>query len=68
MHWIAIALLALAVGWFHTKVSPLILAKVPASASKSVWAMTFFTGAVILIAVFVAAFALSMVGLSPKRA
>lgn len=68
MHWIALALLALIVGWVHTRLSPIILARVPAGATKSVWAMTFFTGVVILLVVFIASFALSLVGLRHKAA
>lgn len=66
MHWIALALLALLVGWLHTKISPVILAKAPSTGGA--WTLTFFTGAVILLVVFIAAFGLSLVGLKPRGA
>jgi hypothetical protein len=68
MHWIGLALLALVVGWLQAKIAPKILSSIPTSATKSTWAVVFFNGAVIIIVVFIAAFALSLVGLRPKGA
>lgn len=62
MHWIGLALLALLVGLFQANVTPMITAKFPASVTANKWALSFFNGAVILLAIFVAAFVLSIVG------
>jgi hypothetical protein len=67
MHWIAIALLALVLGFVNAYVSPLISARIPASVQQNRITQAFFSGAVILVAVFVSAFLLSLFGLSVKK-
>jgi len=67
MQWIALALLALLVGLFQANITPMITAKFPASVSANKWALSFFNGAVILLAVIIAAFALSLVGLESRK-
>lgn len=63
MHWIGIALLALVLGYVNAFISPLISAAIPASANQNKIVQTFINGAIILVAVFIAVFALSAIGI-----
>jgi hypothetical protein len=62
MHWFGLALLALVLGYVNAWVSPKIAAALPAAAQQSKIAQAFFNGAIILFAVFIAAFVLRFVG------
>jgi hypothetical protein len=68
MHWIGLALLALVAGIVNTKVTPLVANAVPGSASQNFWIKSFVSGALILLTVFVAVFALSIIGVKTARA
>lgn len=63
MHWFAIALLALVLGYINAYLSPKISAAVPASLSQNKIVATFINGGIILIAVFIAVFLLHVIGI-----
>lgn len=67
MAWLALALLALVLGYVNAWVTPKALAIIPASAQSSKLAQAFFNGAIILVAVFIAAFVLRLVGMDTVR-
>lgn len=62
MHWFGIALLALLLGYVNAYITPMISAAIPASAQQNKIVQTFINGSIILVAVFVAAFILSVIG------
>lgn len=67
MHWFAIALLALVLGFINSWLSPKIAAVIPASATQNRLVMTFANGAIILIAVFISVFLLSVIGVRESK-
>jgi hypothetical protein len=68
MHIIALALLALLVGYIHTLLYPKLQAALPANLQSSKIGGAFFTGVFILIAFFLASMVLSFVGMKAKGA
>lgn len=68
MHWIAIALLALFLGYINAFLSPKISAAVPASLQQNKIASTFINGAIILVAVAISVFLLHIIGMRPDKA
>jgi hypothetical protein len=60
---VALAALALLVGYIHTMLYPKLQAALPANLQSSKIGGAFFTGAFILVAFFLASLVLSFVGL-----
>ena len=63
MHIVALALLALLVGFIHTKLYPKLQSALPANLQSSALGGSFFTGAFILVSFFLATLVLSFVGM-----
>lgn len=66
MHIVALALLALVLGFAYSLVFPRLQAAVPSSLQRGRIMSAFFTGAFILVAFFLATLVLSAVGLEKK--
>jgi hypothetical protein len=63
MHWFAIGLLALVLGYINAFVTPKISSAVPASLQQNRIVSTFINGGIILIAVFISVFVLHVIGI-----
>lgn len=61
MHWLLIAAVAIGAGFLYPLISGKLTQYVPAFASSNPVGQAFFTGAFILVALFVAIFALKIV-------
>jgi uncharacterized protein YqhQ len=68
MHIVAIAVLALVLGFIYTLIQPKLQAAIPASFPQGRIAQSLVVGAIILIAVFVSSWIVGMFGLSKGRA
>jgi len=54
MHLVALAVLALVLGWVHSFLQPKLANVLPASFSQNTFGRAFFTGAFILVSFFIA--------------
>src|SRR6266851_1874355 len=61
MHLIALAVLALVLGFVHSFLQPKLANVLPASFSQNTWGRAFFTGAFILVSFFIASLAVGTV-------
>lgn len=66
MHWFAIGLLALVLGFINAWLSPKIASAVPASVQQNKIVATFINGGIILLAVFIAVFLLDVIGIKTE--
>jgi hypothetical protein len=61
MHLVALAVLALVLGFVHSFLQPKLANVLPASFSQNTWGRAFFTGAFILVSFFIASLAVGAV-------
>lgn len=66
MHIVALALLALVLGFVHSFIAPKLQAVIPSNLQQGMLLQSFFTGAIILVALFLSGFALRAVGMKER--
>ena len=67
MHWFAIALLALLLGFIVGPINSWVTSVIPASTLQNTWVKAFVNGGIILLAVFVSVFLLSVIGVRESK-
>ena len=67
MHWFAIALLALVLGFIVGPINGWVTKMIPASTLQNTWVKAFVNGGIILLAVFVSVFLLSVIGVRESK-